>query len=116
MTPLPTPLPEGEGTERATYGYPQLTLTRAQHAAPLRSHNSASATGRNMGAGRWLALNDKPRQAGVCHVMQDYFRYWPVRSASMRLSNGGCDINSSLNDLDLPLMQNAISVPASCGS
>ncbi len=46
----------------------------------------------------------------------NYFRYWPQRSASIRLSSGGCDMSSSLNDLDLPLMQNAIKLPVSCGS
>lgn len=46
----------------------------------------------------------------------DYFRYSPLRSASMRLSSGGCVINSSLNDFDLPLIQNAIMLVASCGS
>lgn len=45
-----------------------------------------------------------------------YFRYSPLRSASMRLSSGGCVINSSLNDFDLPLIQNAIMLVASCGS
>ena len=57
-----------------------------------------------------------PGEPGFSFHSADYFRYWPERSASIRLSSGGCDMNSSLNDLDLPLMQNAIMLPASCGS
>lgn len=45
-----------------------------------------------------------------------YFRYSPVRRASIRLSSGGWVMNNSLSDFDLPLMQKAIMLVASCGS
>lgn len=45
-----------------------------------------------------------------------YFRYSPVRRASIRLSSGGWVMNNSLSDFDLPLMQRAIMLVASCGS